>query len=85
MNELFKLMAHTLGVDPKESLPESFLRNKFVAGDDHSDISILKYGQEQGYMSCTAPLSIFGNSRMWYVTELGVEFFKNNYEALRQA
>lgn len=75
-------MAHTLGVkNLSDGLPQKPLYNRFVAGDDHSDIKTLEHGLSLGYMSHTHKLPMLGDSRMWCVTELGLEKLREFYDS----
>lgn len=82
----FKIIAHALGVDIESAqnaktkkariLPTKFYRNRFCAGEDHSDFATLSQCMRDGIMSCSQPRETLGGARMWYVTDRGIEQFR---------
>lgn len=81
----FKVIAHAIGIDVEKAikshdprdkaLPDQFYRNRFCAGDDHTEIASLQKAKAEGLMECTEPMERYGGSRMWYVTAKGFEYF----------
>lgn len=80
---VLELIAHSLGVDTsKKRLPKEFYRNRFIAGDDHSDYPTLHEAKGLGWMDCSEPKEVFMDARVWYVTEEGIKRFRTEYKTL---
>lgn len=84
----FEIMAHMLGIHPTtmknskkkadKKLPEEFYRNRFVAGENHSDMPILRSLEEKGFVAQ-------GNNNIsdmlfFYVIELGEFRFRKHFK-----
>lgn len=88
----FSVIAHSLGVSIEKArtskkrkdriLPKEFYRNRFCAGEGHSDWDTLSEMLSLAMMSCGRPESSLGGAKMWYVTDIGLTYFTFHFYRL---
>ena len=89
-----EILGHSLGIDllyAKQStkkrdkkLPKEFYRNRFCAGDGHSDLPTLQALEKMTYMAQGQKINN-GRDTLWYVTDEGVKRFREYFESIVSA
>jgi len=84
----FEIVAHSIGIhaltmkqSKKKSdkkLPDEFYRNRFVAGEGHTDMPILRSLEEKGYMK--QGNNNISDSLFFFVTEVGEFKFRKKFQ-----
>jgi hypothetical protein len=72
--EYLQILTHSLGTELGKAgmHTREFYRNRFVAGDSHSDMPLLLDLVAAGYMGKSEPQASLGNARVFWVTEKGI-------------
>lgn len=84
-----EIIGHSLGVNVyhakisklkrDKKLPQQFYRNRFIAGDSHTDAPTLQELVSDGLMNRGEKDPLIGASRYWWVTEKGISIFRENF------
>ena len=84
--EQAKIVGHSLGVNvyhaqvsgkkKDKKLPAEFYRNRFCASSSHNDMPVLLELEQTGYMKPGRTINQ-GQDVLWYVTESGINVFKD--------
>ena len=78
---LYSLIAHALGVKSTDNkIPRSFTRNKLVLEDGGEYEKNLNELLEKKYMNRSRPIEMYGNSRIYQVTDLGKRIFTKQWK-----
>lgn len=87
------ILGHTLGINvygaklskkaKDKKLPKEFYRNRFCAGDNHSDILFIKELVNMGYMESFAKINE-GKDTIYGVTNEGIKIFRELFKSYVQ-
>lgn len=79
----YNIISHALGVPLTNSLPKEYYRNRFIAGDTHTDIDILNQLVDLDLMTKSIPMDVFGGDRWWEVTPMGIAALEAEYYKIK--
>lgn len=87
----FEIIAHSLGINllhaktsqkkRDKRLPKDFYRNRFCTSIGHTDLPLIENLERVGYMAKGQTIND-GRDTLWYVTDLGIYYFRTKWEKL---
>lgn len=87
--EQCEILGHSLGINvfhaknshkkKDKKLPKEFYRNRFCAGDGHSDLATLQELEKMGFMVQSHKIND-GRDTIWCVTDEGINSFREYFQ-----